>query len=371
MKNIIDRFQLHRLEVPCGRTIGDCACYYDQFTCLALGLSNPDGVTGWGYGMVVAGGTYTRTAPWRKAMAGEAELRATFSQDYWPWLQRVPAAIALNRVRVRAASYSAIHHALEQALWDLQAREANLPLHRFLGGDGGRTRIPAYGSALDFNLPEAEAIAAHKSFVARGFKAVKVKIGHPDRQHDLRRLLKIREAVGPAIELAADANEGWTCEQAIGHLNFFVEQGVKLAYVEDPLPVADVEGFARLARSVPVELAGHDYATTLAPLRRLLEVGALRRLRVQGGLDHALACGALAKEFGVSLITGNTLLEAHIHVASALPAVERIEFSDLAWNRLVAQPVVFENGWAQVPMRPGHGLEPTAEALVAYHRAEG
>jgi L-alanine-DL-glutamate epimerase-like enolase superfamily enzyme len=351
--------------------IGDCACYYDALTALALALTDQDGVTGWGYGLVVSGGTYTRTAPWRKALPGEDALRATFAADYWPWLEKTAAAVALNRARVRAAQYSPFNSALEQALWDLQAREHQLPLHRFLGGDGQRTRIRAYGSPLDFHFTDDESVAAHKKIVAQGFTAVKVKVGHPEAQRDLTRLLKIRAALGPAVEISVDANEGWTCEQAIERITLFEKHGVRLTYVEDPLPLADVAGFARLARSVPVDLAGHDYATSITPLRRLLEVGALRRVRVQGGLDHALACGALAKEFGVSLITGNTVFEHHIHVASALPAVERIEFADLAWNRLVAQPVVFKDGFAEVPMRPGHGLEPSPEALAKYHLAEG
>jgi L-alanine-DL-glutamate epimerase-like enolase superfamily enzyme len=368
---MIVHHQIHRLEIPCGRMIGDCACHYDRFTCLALALTDQDGITGWGYGLVVAGGVYTRTAPWRKSLPGEAELRATFAADYWPWLEKTSSAIALNRARVRAAAYSPFNSALGQALWDLQARQQNLPLHRFLGGDGQRTRIRAYGSPLDFHLSDAESLAAHKSFRARGFTAVKVKVGHPDAQRDLARLLQVREALGPAVEISVDANEGWTCAEAIERITLFEKHGVRLAYVEDPLPLADVQGFAELARSVPVDLAGHDYATSIAPLRRLLEVGALRRLRVQVGVDHALACAALAEEFGVSLIVGNTLFEAHIHVAAAFPAVERIEFADLAWNRLVAEPVIFNNGYAEVPQRPGHGFEPTPEALVHYHRAEG
>ncbi|MEI6566762.1 MAG: mandelate racemase/muconate lactonizing enzyme family protein [Verrucomicrobiota bacterium] len=368
---MITRFQVHRLTIPCGRVIGDCACYYDRMTGLALALTDGDGRTGWGYGEVVAGGTYTRTAPWRQTLPDEEALRLQFGADYWPWLQGVPSAVALNRARVRAMRYSAFNSALEQALWDLQARQHNMPLHRFLGGDGQRTRIRAYGSPLDFHLTDEESVAAHKRFVARGFTALKVKVGHPDPQRDLVRLMKIREAVGPEVEISVDANEGWTADEAIQRITLFENHGVRLTYVEDPLPLADVEGFARLAKSVPVDLAGHDYATSIIPLRRLLEVGALRRLRVQGGLDHALACGALAREFGVTMITGNTTFERHIHVASAIPAVERIEFADLGWNWLVAEPVVFKDGHAEVPMRPGHGLEPSAEALVHYHLPVG
>lgn len=368
---MIVRYQIHRLEVPCGRVIGDCCCHYDKFTCLALALTNNDGISGWGYDMVVGSGVYTRSAPWRNALPGEPALRGTFAAEYWPWLEKTDSAVALNRARVRASAYSPFNNALEQALWDLQAREQNLPLHRLLGGTGQRNRIRAYGSPLDFHLTDDESLVAHKKFVAGGFTAVKVKVGHPDALHDLARLVQLRETLGPSVEISVDANEGWTCAQAIERITLFEKHGVRLTYVEDPLPVDDIEGFVQLARSVSVDLAGHDYATSTAPLRRLLEKGVLRRVRVQGRLDQALGCGALAKEFGVSLIVGNTLFEAHIHVACALDAVERIEFADLAWNQLVAEPVIFKNGYAEVPMRPGHGLEPTPEALLTYHRAEG
>src|SRR6266542_4418640 len=44
------------------------------------------------------------------------------------------------------------HEALQQALWDLAAKEANLPLWRYLGGS--RDRVEAYASGLDFHLSD-------------------------------------------------------------------------------------------------------------------------------------------------------------------------------------------------------------------------
>jgi L-alanine-DL-glutamate epimerase-like enolase superfamily enzyme len=59
-----------------------------------------------------------------------------------------------------------------------------------------------------------------------------------------------------------------------------------------------------------------------------------------------------------------------VHAAVAVAATDRIEFSDLAWNRLPAHPVEFVNGYAVAPSRPGHGLDPSMESLRAFSKPQ-
>jgi L-alanine-DL-glutamate epimerase-like enolase superfamily enzyme len=186
----------------------------------------------------------------------------------------------------------------------------------------------------------------------------------------LKRLQFVRDLVGENVEITIDANEAWTCDEAIERIGFLTKEGVRLSYVEDALSRNDLEGFVRLSASVDVDIIGHDYILDHRVLRRFAQRGAFSRLRVSADIDHALACMNIAREFGIPLIFGNSLFEFAVHAAVAAPSTDRIEFSDLAWNRLPAHPVEFLNGYAIAPSRPGHGLDPSIDGLGTFSRPQ-
>lgn len=364
----ITSFELYRLELPTGRPIGDWTCVYDALDVLAVCLKTNQGQCGWGFGETVSKGHFTRPAPYILPMPPLAELRVEFERSAWPFLNgQDPYSLKADRPPL-VSTNSFMTQAVRIALWDLMAKGVELPLYQFLGGSPENNRIRAYGSGLDFPLPEAEALAIFRNFVQRGFTAVKVKVGRPDAEGDLRRLQAVRETVGENVEIAIDANEGWTCDEAVQRIGFFQEEGVRLAYVEDPLPRDDMEGLVRLNATIDLDIAGHDYLVDPQDVRHFVAQKALSRVRVLGDIDFALACADIARDFNVPLICGNSVFELSVHAAVALPAVERLEFSDLAWNMLPNSPVRFEEGYAIAPSEPGLGLEPDPEMLERFSR---
>ena len=66
---------------------------------------------------------------------------------------------------------------VEQAMWDLQGQILGLPLYKLLGG--GRKRVPAYASGLEFHLTDAQVAAFYAGTRAAGFSTFKVKVGRP------------------------------------------------------------------------------------------------------------------------------------------------------------------------------------------------
>ena len=366
MKVTIISYDLWKVKVPTGRIIGDCTCHYDALDLLVVSLKTDQGLEGWGFGETVSGGVFTKPAPWITPMPSLAQIRRDFQKDIWPALQgKNPFQVKMRRPAF-FPGYSFVSVALRIALWDLMAQVAELPLYQFLSASADRNRIRAYASGLDFPLSEEEAVGLFKSFAHRGFAAVKVKVGHPDMERDLRRLQVVREAVGEQVEIAIDANEAWTYEEAIERIQFFQKEGLRLAYVEDPLPRTDLDGFIRLNSAIDLDVVGHDYIVDPQELRRFVERKAFSRLRVMADPDHALACADIATEFGVPLVFGNSMFELSVHAAAALPRVDRLEFSDLAWNLFPRSPVRFENGYAIAPSQLGHGLVPHLEMLERY-----
>jgi L-alanine-DL-glutamate epimerase-like enolase superfamily enzyme len=361
-------FEVHRLELPSGRPFGDCTCTCETLDVLALRLESNHGHQGWGFGQTISKGTFTRPAPYIVPMPSLAEIRADFELTVWPVLQgQSPFALILHRPALFAA-YTAIDQAIRMALWDLMAQNVGLPLYRFLGATAPDNRVQAYGSGLDFPLSEEDAVAVFRRFVQRGFRAIKVKVGHPDPNRDLRRLQAVRDAVGDEIEIAIDANEAWSCDEAIQRIRFFEEEGIRLSYVEDPLHHDDLAGMVRLNATIELDVVGHDYLVDTRQVRRLVEGKALSRVRVLPDIDFARACADIATDFGVPLIFGNSPFEMSVHAAVALPSVDRLEFSDLAWNVLPSSPVRFENGYAIAPSQPGIGVEPNSDMLREFSR---
>jgi L-alanine-DL-glutamate epimerase-like enolase superfamily enzyme len=301
-------------------------------------------------------------------MPSLVEMHADFERRVWPVLQdRNPFALIVHRPPL-FPGYAPMEQAIRTALWDLMAQSMDLPLYQLLGAKPEQNRVLAYGSGLDFPLSEEGAVAVYRRFADQGFTAIKVKVGHPDPKRDLRRLQVVRETVGEHVDMAIDANEAWTCDEAIERIRFFEKEGVRISYVEDPLYRDDLEGMVRLNATIDVDVVGHDYLVEPHDLRRLVERKAVNRLRVNGDVDFALACADIATDFGVPLIYGNSPFELGVHAAVAMPFFERLEFSDLAWNRLPKSPIRFEKGYAIAPSQPGMGLEPNPEMLKQFSR---
>jgi len=368
VKTKIRDYEIWRCELPTGRVIGDCTCHYDVLNVYALALKTDSGHTGWGFGETLSKGVFTKSAPWMSLMPSLEELRRKFLAKVWPLIGESELSSAWERRMEFFPDFGYQSVAVRLALWDLKAKEKEQPLHQMLGST--RDRVRTYGSGLDFPLTDAEAVDIFRRFVNRGFTAVKVKVGDPKPERDLHRLQLVREVVGENAEIAVDANEAWTCDEALERIQFYIREGVRLSYVEDPLPRGDIDGFVRLNAMSDVDIVGHDSILDYRELRRFVERGAFSRLRVSADIDHALRCAEIATEFGVPLIFGNSLFETSVHAALACASTDRLEFSDLAWNRLPAHPLEISEGYALAPSRPGHGFDPDRDALQDFSRPD-
>jgi L-alanine-DL-glutamate epimerase-like enolase superfamily enzyme len=365
MSDRIESSSVWRLEVPAGRLIGDNTCSYDRFIVTVVALSTSS-LQGWGFGVTAHDGTFSKPAYWIRRAASLAELQSQFSA-VWEDALMGSTIEELGELGEESALWY-LDAAVRMSIWDLRAKAVGVPLYQTLADrldSTPRRFIRAYGSLLDYPLNEAEAIALASSFASRGFFAVKVKVGAPAAERDLRRLQAVRRAVGPSVQITADANEAWDAVTALDRLAAFREQSIELGYIEDALPSADIAGFQRLRAEGLTPIAAHDYVNTSEQIEELLRAGAVNFLRVAGeDVDLFLSTARLARHFGVPMIVGNSFGEVGAHFALALPEVDRIEFSDLAWNDMLVEPIVFAGGGASAPTRPGHGLEPRPEALV-------
>ena len=141
---------------------------------------------------------------------------------------------------------------LDTAVRDLVARRAGADaagVPRVAGaGAAARTGDAAYPAALrtDVTLSAGSAddlAAAAVQRVADGFSTLKMKVG-TDAATDVARVRAVREAVGPAVTIRLDANQGWTPDEAVTVIRALERADLGVELVEQPVPGEDVEGLA-------------------------------------------------------------------------------------------------------------------------------
>src|SRR5882724_10305658 len=103
--------------------------------------------------------------------------------------------------------------AVDIALWDLRARRHATPLWRLLGGFD--PRVPCYAGGIDLDFPLDALLRQTDDNLARGFRAIKMKVGRPSLQDDVARVRAMRAHLGPEFPLMVDANMRWSVDEAI------------------------------------------------------------------------------------------------------------------------------------------------------------
>lgn len=290
---------------------------------------------------------------------------------------RVAAAVRILRLQ------SAEHGPLDQcsagidtALWDLQARREGVPLHALLRqvlGDramAGDASVPAYASGIN---PQGAGRTVERAHT-EGHVAFKVKVGF-GREGDLRALAEARAAAGSA-PLAADANQGWTMDEALAMLPAL--QPFQLAWLEEPIAADEpVSNWQALHRRAAMPLALGENVNSLPAFEALLASGAVGVMQPDlakwggftGCLEVVRRCRAHRVRYCPHYLGGGIGLLASAHLLAAAGGDGWLEM-DVNPNPLrtdvlggLLQPVA---GHVTLPEAPGLGLAPDLGALSAW-----
>lgn len=328
--------------------IGDSQVRFDQASVAALELVDDQGNTGLGFVQVLF-----------DTLPALDEVIRVFEVEFWPGLRgQEPLALAHRVNRPRGGNQRGFtlpfHEAVQVAVWDLAAKQQGLPLHILLGAR--RDKVKAYASGLDFHLSDEDFVELFQRADALGYRAFKIKVGHPDFERDLHRLELVSKSVAPGAQFMVDANEAWGAKEAIVKLEAIRRAGYELLWVEDPILRHDFEGLRLLRESVPWTLINSGEYLDAAGKMQLMQAGGTDILNVHGQVTDVMRVGWFAAAMGIPVSLGNTFLEIGVHMACALPEVEWLEYSFQNFEHLVEEPMEIRDGWIHAPDRPGHGL---------------
>jgi L-alanine-DL-glutamate epimerase-like enolase superfamily enzyme len=248
---------------------------------------------------------------------------------------------------------------------DRTARREGRPLAASLAGASAET-VPVNATVGDGDV--SATVEGARSAVAAGYTCVKLKVGARDLAADLTRLRAVREAVGDAVALRADANGAWDRETA--RRAFDALAPLDVAYVEQPLPADDLAGHAALAGG-PVGVA-LDESLRTTPVADAVDAAdvVVCKPMVLGGLDRVRDAAATARAAGVTPVVTTTVdaLVARlgaVHVAASLGSLPPcgLATADLLAADLGPDPAAVADGRVRVPEGPGIGVS-TAEVTV-------
>jgi L-alanine-DL-glutamate epimerase-like enolase superfamily enzyme len=212
--------------------------------------------------------------------------------------------MAFGRKGTAMAAISAV----DIAIWDLLGKSTGQPVYRLLGGRT-KARIPVYASRL-YSTPLDELAAEASRYKNEGYKAMKLRFGWgpldgaAGMQRNVDLVRTVREVVGDAMDVMADAYMGWTLEYAKRMLP--VLEPFRLRWLEEPVIPDDIAGYAELRSYGRISIAGGEHEFTLYGFRELLERRAVDYIQFDtsrvGGISQARKICALAEAHSVPVV---------------------------------------------------------------------
>ncbi len=295
-------------------------------------------------------------------------------------------------------AYDAAVAGIDCALWDLRGKIENKRTSELLASNPlDRVRLYASsGCRYDWRDNPQQLIDEALGYISDGFTAMKFRIGTEwawdgvtvDRFLGLVR--ELTQEVDSRMDLMLDGNQRLSEDQTL----VIAKELERLSFVwfEEPIPQDDIDGYCRLNTAVDIPITGGEQYTTLERFRPYIERGAYAVVQPDAGtcgITELLRIAEMADQYGIDFCPHswhNGLMGmAHAHVVAGMPNASgpptgrpgvqnMVELcmiqGPLQWDILAEKPVI-ENGWLQLPDRPGFGVELAADVGETYPYIEG
>ena len=282
---------------------------------------------------------------------------------------------------------------IDMALWDIIGKAAKQPLYKLLGGYTDKVRAYASGGFYKKGKGTAEIASEMKSYVDKGYTAVKMKVGRnktpmnplevmPDPdfnysiEEDLERVEAVRNAIGKSIRLCVDANAAWDVKTALMAGREFDRLGVFM--FEEPICTDDRTGSARLVSELTLNVGGYETEQLSFNFLDLIKDNCVDIVQPDlswaGGITECRKIASLAyayhKPVAFHCFSSAVLLSASLHFLCAVPNGGMLEI-DQNPNGLRTEivnnlPVIDKDGFIAPSDGPGLGLELDEEKIQKY-----
>ena len=279
----------------------------------------------------------------------------------WLKLARFPPVQWVGRAGITQIALAAV----DIALWDLRAKAAGVPLWKLLGG-ATSSKIIAYNTDIGWlSIPKTKLVEGSKRAVEQeGFTRLKLKVGHANPNTDIERIEAVRQAVGPRIDIAIDANGKWdlpTCQRFCAGA-----EPLDIFWFEEPLWYDDIASHAALARSTSIPIALGEQIYTADLFNAFMRAGAVHFVQPDvtrvAGITEYIQVAHTSHSYRLPVVAHiGDMGQIHVHLAYWHPATTMLEY--IPWiSYCFTDPASVEGGIYKLPELPGAGSTLTADA---------
>ncbi|ATU95334.1 enolase C-terminal domain-like protein [Phyllobacterium zundukense] len=254
--------------------------------------------------------------------------------------------------------------AVTMALLDILGKRMGVSIATLLGGPIRRS-LPVLWPLSNGTAEDDIRIIEERA--AQGFSSFMLKMGTSPIGSEIQRVAALEARYGERIKLIADANQGWSLDQAREFLAGIA--GSKVAFVEEPLAINVVEGMSLLSGESRLPISADESIIDLTDAARLARSGAAKVFSIKssknGGPLRAQRIAAAAEAFGIDCYM-NSMIEFGITQAASLQHAVTVRnlvdvgHAFMSTLRLAEDPTDFSslvrNGIVHLPERPGLGV---------------
>lgn len=279
--------------------------------------------------------------------------------------------------------------AIDIALWDIKGKALGVPVYELLGGKT-RDKIRVYASVMTKETDPESLTRSYRELQDMGFNAAKIFVNGPIQttndgmdeffsgriEDELEKVRICREAVGPHFDFILEAHRGMTKPEAIAF-------GTEVAQyrpmvLEDPMTPDNIDSMAEIAAKIPVPIATGERFTNLREFEMLMRRDAAQYIRPDvcavGGITTTKKICAAAEANDVLVIPHNPLgpvsTAACLQICASIPNLGIQELPGFCLNgsedRMVKEPLRFQDGCMLIPDAPGIGVELAEDATELY-----
>jgi O-succinylbenzoate synthase len=263
-------------------------------------------------------------------------------------------AVLMGKVRAHRMAKAAI----ENALWDAEARQKRQPLWKLLGGT--RTEIPC-GVSIGIQDSVEQLLEKIQVELDAGYRRIKVKI---KPGWDVNVLEKIRSRWAD-ITLSCDANSAYTLDQ-VEHLRSLDQ--FNLLMIEQPLWDDDIYYHARLQKELRTAICLDESIVNARAAAFAVETGACRIINVKvgrvGGFSEAKKVHDVCHAQNIPVWCGGML-------ESGIGRAHNIALSTLENFKLPGDVSASKRYWKEDIIEPEVAVSPTGMIVISNEPGTG
>ena len=254
---------------------------------------------------------------------------------------------------------------IDNALWDIKGKAADMPVFRLLGGEKSKVPVYATGGYLKKGASITACASELGNFIDQGYRAVKLKIGHHTMEEEVKRVSATRDAIGDAM-LMLDMNACYDLNECIRFAK--AVEPFDLTWLEEPLHwYLQPADFAKLAEATSIPLAHGERLYDRFTARDFIVNGGIKFIQMDStrhsGITEHLRIAHMAEQNGI-FIAPHLAPEMHGHLISAFPRAGFIAESHGDPNRnplwhggLFNKKAEINNGYLHLNENAGFGYE--------------